>query len=518
MTAGSHQTDDARRVRRALAAAALLGVVLAAIAYLLMREEAPGTGPTVGEKVAALGAERASLQARADGEARIGLLPAFRAASLLTDALAARSESEAERPFDRLPPVRRRAFAEIDGLNGALREALERPGEGARLAALKVAGRATAELDRLAGLDDVPLVLSFTPRFVSPRRTTGELTLAPGVPGALPRDGALRFEAPSGQSGSRPGAQESPSPASSPAPTVPRYAPDFAASGDQDPPVQVEVVGVHLASAGGPLPVLAVGAWRGEASIAPERLRFAVPRAAFATDALRTTFAAGTLSVRRASRTVTFQLLFTVLPDRPGLFALDQRVRTTTPESNTLVSPEILSRAPVGETRTVRRCFDPPAGWRFDKEKRRVVIVERLGWQDDLSDPTLNAGSVEFVPEEEPGQICIAVIARPVTHLARTATIGRFEATLVRDRPVEQVVKSGVRALDWREAARVPIEPGVAEWKLYVRLFDEIDREFDGPADAAAPPPAAAFLRITRDSDGRTLVLRADPTAEPAVP
>jgi len=199
MTAGPHQTDDARRVRRALVVAALLGVVLAAVAYLLVREEAPGTGPTVGEKVAALRAERASLQARADGEARIGLLLAFRAANLLTDAVAARSESDAERAFDRLPSVRRQAFAEIDALNGALKEALERPGEGARLAAIKVAGRATAELERLAGLDDAPLVLSFTPRFVPPRRTTGELTLAPGAPGALPQDGALRFDAPSGQ-------------------------------------------------------------------------------------------------------------------------------------------------------------------------------------------------------------------------------------------------------------------------------------------------------------------------------
>ena len=151
-------------------------------------------GPTVGEKVALLAAERASLQARADGEARIGLLPAFRAASLLTDALAARSEAGAERAFDGLPPFRRQAFAEIDVLNGALRDALERPSADARLAALKAAERATAELDRLAGLDDAPVILSFTPRFVPPRRP-----------------------------------------------------PDGTGSRDQDPPVQIEVVGPRLA-------------------------------------------------------------------------------------------------------------------------------------------------------------------------------------------------------------------------------------------------------------------------------
>ena len=455
MTAGLTETNDARRVRRALVAAASLVAVLATIAYLLVREEAPGAGPTVGEKIALLVAERASLQARADGEARISLLPAFRAASLMTDALAARSEPDAERAFDGLPPVRRQVFAAIAALNDALREALERPSVEARLAALKAAESAAAELDRLAGLDTAPLILSFTPRFVPPRRTAAA-------------------------TGSR----------------------------DQDPPVEIEVVGPRL-SIGGLPPVLAVGTWRGAATVAPERLRFAVPRAAFTTDPKRTLFAIGTLSVHGPGRSVAFQLLFVVLPDSPGAFALDQRVQSTTPESNTLVSPEILARAPAGETRTVRRCFDPPPGWRFDQERRRVVIVERLGWHDDLGDPTLNGGSVEFVPEEKPGQICVAVIARPVTRQARTATIGRFEATLLRDRPVEQVVKSGIRALDWHEPVRVPIEPGMTEWKLYVRLFDEIDREF---ADTGV---STAFLRISRDDDGQAIVLQADPTAEP---
>ena len=509
MAAASRPTDDARRVRRVLAAVAVAGLVAAAAIFAVLREEAPANGPTVGEKIAVLQAERASLQARADSEARIGLLPAFRTAGLLLDALALRSESDGHRAFDVLPDFRRHAFGELDALNGALKDAIDRPTEGARLAALKAADGAAAQLDRLAA-DDAPLVLSYAPRFVPPRRATGELTLAPKAPSAAPGtasgpepQGALRLDTPG-----RPAANQA-------VQAVPRYAPEFAAAGDDDPPLQIEIVGPHLAPAGGPPPVLSIGAWRGQATVAPERLRFSVPRAAFATDARRTGFAAAALSVRRGSRTVLFQLLFTVLPDRPGSFAFDQRMRTTTLESNTLVSPEILSRAPAGETRTVRRCFDPPVGWRFDKERQRVVIVERLGWQDDVSDPTLNAGSVEFVPAEEPGQVCIAVIARQVMRGARTATIGRFEATLVRDRPSESVAKSGVRALDWREAVRVPIEPGLVEWKLYMRMFDDIDREFAGDADAGLPRVSMPFLRIGLDDGGGVLVLRADPTAEP---
>ncbi len=503
MAAASHPTDDARRVRRALAAVAVVGLVLAAVVFAAMREEAPASGATVDEKISLLRTERASLQARADSEARIGLLPAFRTAGLLLDALAARSESDGDRAFDLLPAFRRQAFSELDALNGALKDALDRPTEGARLAARKAAARAAAQLDRLAA-DDAPLILSYTPHFVPPRRATGELTLAPSAAIAAPApapQGALRLDTPGGPT-ANPAVQ-----------AVPRYAPDFAAAGGDDPPLQIEIVGPHLA--GGPPPVLSIGAWRGQATVAPERLRFAVPRAAFPTDARRTSFAAAALSIRRGSRTVLFQLLFTVLPDRPGSFAFDQRVRTTTLESNTLVSPEILSRAPAGETRTVRRCFDPPAGWRFDKERQRVVIVERLGWQDDVSDPTLNAGSVEFVPAEEPAQVCIAVIARPIMRSARTATIGRFEATLVRDRPNETVAKSGVRALDWREAVRVPIEPGMVEWKLYVRMFDDIDREFDGQDDTGLLRASAPFLRIDLGDGGRVLVLHADPTAEP---
>jgi hypothetical protein len=503
MAAASRPTDDARRVRRVLAAVAIAGLVAAAAIFAAMQEEAPAGGLTVDEKIAVLHTERASLQARANGEARIALLPAFRTASLLFDALALRSRADGHRAFDLLPAVRRQAFSELDALSGALKDALDRPTEGARLAARKAAAAATAQLERLAA-DDAPLILSYTPRFVPPRRATGELTLVPNAPDAASTpepSGGLRLETPA-----RPTANQA-------VQAVPRYAPDFAAAGDDDPPLQIEIVGSHLAS--GSPPVLSIGTWRGQATVMPGRLRFAVPRAAFATDARRTSFAAAALSIRRGSRTVLFQLLFTVLPDRPGSFAFDQRIRTTTLESNTLVSPEILSRAPPGETRTVRRCFDPPAGWRFDRERQRVVIVERLGWQEDASDPTLNVGSVEFVPAEEPGQVCVAVIARPVMRSARTATIGRFEATLVRDRPSETVAKSGVRALDWREAVRVPIEAGMVEWKLYLRLFDDIDREFEGNADAGLPSVSMPFLSIAQDDGGHALVLRADPTAEP---
>lgn len=510
MTAGPtpppKSPKDGKRLRTIVVVLILLGAA-AGLVVLFGRAEAPGGGATIGEKLAALRAERASLQARADGEARIGLLQAFRIASLMTDALAARYEPDSGRVFDRLPDVRHQPFAEIERLNAAIKDALDRPGEGARRAARKTAEQTATQLDRIAGLDDAPLVLAYTPRFVPPRRATGELTLAPGSSGATPPESTLRLAVPSG-----PAAAATPPSAvpTVPRPTVPRYAPDFAASRDEDPSVEVEVAGVFLAPSGGPPPVLAIGTWRGDATIAPERLRFSVPRSAFVNDAARTTFASGSLIVRRGSRTMTFQLLFTVLPDRPGSFALDQRILTTELESNTLASPEMLARAPAGETRTVRRCFDPPQGWRFDKERRRVVIIERLGWLDDIADPTMNAGSVEFVPEEDPTQICVAVIARPVTKAARTATIGRFEATLVRDRPVEKAVRSGIRALDWREPARVPIEPGMVEWKLYVRLFDEIDREFD-----QVVPSGLAFLRIALDVDGKLLVLQADSTVEP---
>ncbi len=158
----------------------------------------------------------------------------------------------------------------------------------------------------------------------------------------------------------------------------------------------------------------------------------------------------------------------------------------------------------------MRRCFDPPAGWRFDKQSRRLVVVERLGWLDDIGDPTLNGGLVEFAGDEKADQICLVVTAKPVTKAARTATIGRFEATLVRDQAEDRAVKSGVRALDWREAVRVPLEPGTVEWKLYLRLFDELDREADN-----AVPTGVPFLHVTTEADGKALVLRADPTAEP---
>jgi hypothetical protein len=48
-----------------------------------------------------------------------------------------------------------------------------------------------------------------------------------------------------------------------------------------------------------------------------------------------------------------------------------------------------------------------------------------------------------------------------------------------------------------------------------MRLFDDIDREFAGDADAGLPRVSMPFLTIGLDDGGSTLVLRADPTAEP---
>ncbi len=420
--------------------------------------------PTIAEKLVILQAERAELQARAGSLARIEMLSSFRAASLLFDALASRYESEREQPFDRLPATRREVFARLEAVNAALRAAIDRPGTpGGAVAVAQAANGIPADLEWMASFDVSPVILSYTPMFLAPRRTAlGD-------------------------------------------------APAAAAPAGDEPVIEIEILGLRLARSR-TLPVLAIGSWRGEAVVTPERLKFVVPRSAFPSDATHARLAAGSLFLRHDSRTLAFQLLFTSIPEKAGSLTVDQKVRSAVPESNTLVSPEILARAPAGEARTVRRCFDPPPGWRFDKSKRRVVIVERLGWIDETPDETMNSGSVDFVREDRSSQICVAVIAKAATKAARTATIGRFEATLVREVAAERVVQSGARTLDWSEPVRVPFEPGMIEWKLYVRLFDETDREFEGNANTTAVPSGFTFLRIAVDSDNK-LTLRADPEA-----
>ncbi len=441
-------TVDAKRW---IAAAAAL-VALAVVGGVLWYDAGRHDGPTVGEKLAALRAERASLQALADGEARIGLLSSFRVAAFLGDALAARGEAVREGAFAGLGMARRQSFAELDALNQALKDAVSRPGGAAAAAARAATETALAALERLAGTDKLPLVLQVAPRFIAPVGAEG--------------------------------------------------------GGSESSAVEIEIVGLHLAPSGAPLPVLSVGNWQGEATVAPERLRFAVPRSAFAHDSVRTGFVTGSLALRRGSQSTRFELLFVALPDRPGSFALDQRIREPVAESRTLLSPELLARAPAGGSRTVRRCFDPPEGWKFDKASRRILVVERLGWIEDAADATLNAGTVVFAADETAEQICIVVTARPANRAARTATIGRFEVTLVRERIEDRVVRSGVRALGWREAVRVPMEPDAEAWKLYVRLFGEIDREFSGSLSETPP-----FLRLGIDGD--EMVLEADPAREP---
>lgn len=480
-----------------VAAVVTTGMAVAVFAAVLERDKAAPPPVTVGERLAVLKAERAGLQARAEGEGRILLIGPLRVSSLLLDALAVRGEEPAQ-SLDRLAAARRNAYIEAELLNAALKDALARPTAGAVQAAAKAADRAQGALERLADNDPHPLILSYTPRFVAPRRATGDLTVeAPASAVPLPQGDVQMKDA-----GQRVAAAD--------APTVPRYAPSFVAPTEEDPPVIVEIAGLHLSS-NGPPPVLTVGSWRGVATISPERLRFSVPRWAFHTDAARTTLVTASLALRSESRPAYFELPFVVLPDRPGSMALDQKVRFITTEATTLVSPEILVRAAAGESQTVKRCFDPPAGTRFDKERRRVVVVERLAWVDEVSDPSANAGTVEFSPDEGSNQICLLVGARASIKTARTATIGRFEATLVRDRQEERAERSGVRALDWREPTRVAIDPDALEWRLYLRLFDEVGREWRAVPERIDVP----FLSVTVEPGGRALILKADPDAQP---
>jgi hypothetical protein len=493
--------------------AAMLALLIVVAAWLLAGHEAPPQGVTVDERVANLQATRAALQAKADGESRVELANAFRVASLLTDALAVRTDGLRERTFASLPSLQREAFAALDALDAALGDALVRPGEGARHAVEAPRQRAQAALDKMAG-DGRPLVLQFSPRFVPPRRTGGELALAPQSPSASTSAAQAPAQAPTLALAKEALGKAAPTADPQPSSLMPRYVPPFAAPAE-DPPVEIEVAAVGFDEGAAP-PVLTMGAWQGPARVTPLRLHFSVPRSAFATDAVRSTFAVGTLAFRRGARPASYQLLFVVLPDRPGQFALDQKVRTMVPESKTLMSPEILARADAGKTATVRHCFDPPAGTRFDKTQRRIVEIQRLGWHGDLGDETLNEGTVEFAKDEKPGEICLVVTAKPTDAAARTATIGRFEATLVQDRAEDNAVKTGVRALDWNEAVRVPIDPNTVESRLYLKLFGEIGREFDTPLGGAAPLPSGLpFLRLERDKAGKTLILRADPTAAP---
>src|SRR6185437_2762488 len=292
--------------------------------------------PTVDERLARLRSEQAGLQARADGEGRLGLLQPLRTGGLLADALAVRLPLDSGRTLDTLPTPRRQAYAALANLAGALEEAIDRPGDGARALAREAGDRAARALDGLAPTDDLPLVLQVTPRVVPPRRDGGDLLLAPQDVDAPPADSKLTIHF------AAPARREAPaSPVAPPvASVVPLYAPAFVTAAEPDPPVEVEIAGAHLKTDSDP-PTLAVGDWRGEATIAPERLRFTVPRSAFGLSATRSALATATLALRRDGRVMTFALPFLVLPDRPGSVALDQQVRWMVPESNTLMSPEI---------------------------------------------------------------------------------------------------------------------------------------------------------------------------------
>ena len=126
-----------------------------------------------------------------------------------------RYDADGERILASLPAVGQSAFNQAATFNATIKEALDRPGEGARLAVQTAALDARAALERLAEGDDTPFVLAITPRFVPPRRGAAELTLAPRPPPVLPEDRVLRLDAPRPPGGGTTGA------------VMPRYVPDL---------------------------------------------------------------------------------------------------------------------------------------------------------------------------------------------------------------------------------------------------------------------------------------------------
>src|SRR5436190_19833602 len=208
---------------------ALTVLALATALAVVERADALPSGPAIEERLVRLRSERTAQQARADGEARLGLLAAMQIAGLLTDALSVREPLDAGRMLEELPEPRRRAFAALTALNDALKEALVRPGDGSRAAVRQVADRAAKSLEDLAATDDQPLVLQVTPRFVPPRRAGGELLVAPRQSEVLPDDGKLGLRAAAPR---RPGLAQSA--------VVPRYAPSFVPA-EEEPPVEIEI-------------------------------------------------------------------------------------------------------------------------------------------------------------------------------------------------------------------------------------------------------------------------------------
>ena len=327
--AASRPTADAQRVRRALAMVAVAGLVAAAVLFAVMREE-PAGGPTVDEKIAILRTERVQPAARADSEARLTLLPLSvppACCSMPCWCVRTRRRSRL-RPPASLPAPRFRRTRRAEW------RAQGRPGHAERgRTACRPQGRSPCgNAIRLAGGRRCAAhpVLFAALRAAAPchRRTDAGAQPPNVAPGPAPQ-GALRLDTLGG-------------PAANQAVQAAALRAGFRrgrrrrSAADRDRRV---ASGICRRAATGAVDRCVAGAGDGVARAA------ALGAARGLRDARRASFAAAALSIRRGSRTVLFQLLFTVLPDRPGSFAFDQLVRATTQESNTLVSPEILSRA-----------------------------------------------------------------------------------------------------------------------------------------------------------------------------
>ena len=116
-------------------------------------------------------------------------------------------------------------------------------------------------------------------------------------------------------------------------------------------------------------------------------------------------------------------------------------------------------------------------------------------------DPSMSDGKVRKTLTLDP-DIVEVLGADPA---ALSATVNALLREEVERRKRRENLRELVEELEAYYGAPDPEDVAAAE-----RLFDEIDREFDGKVTQRTP-----FLQIAPDDDGKTLVLRADPSAEP---
>lgn len=240
---------------------------------------------------------------------------------------------------------------------------------------------------------------------------------------------------------------------------------------------------------------------------------FVIPRTAFKSAKSGTAIESATVKLFRkpdkmfgGTREIEFQLMFTVLPETLGSFAVSTVERVERTDIMDYASaPPLTATIYGGGIVPSSQCYHPPSGYKFEVGTASAVETARTGLKHKNTSPSINIGTVSLDPEHAatPERICIKVTAATGCKECAGSTSGRLEAKVVKRYYDDVRRESGHKPLGWNSDERIPIPNNANVESITVKLFGDVTK-----MGSPTSPPNIPFVSFDYDPRSQSIFLR----------